>query len=161
MDPLDRDEVQRRRHKSPLTACPWALEALADLGKATKQMMVVVDQDGVVLWRGGDRKVLGLADQMIFVEGAIWNIEHAGPNGIALALTTKRTVTVCRWEHYVQAQHGLSCVAAPVRSPQDGRTLCILNLTGTEPAIHPAIRREIDTLAMRLHRQLHLIDTHA
>jgi transcriptional regulator of acetoin/glycerol metabolism len=160
-EPLDRDEVQRRRHKSPLTACPWALDALADLGKATKQMMVVVDPDGVVLWRGGDRKVLGLADQLAFVEGAHWDIKHAGSNGIALALTTKQTVTVCRWEHYVQAQHGLSCIAAPLRSPQDGRALCVLNLTGTEPTIHPAIRREVDTLAMRLHRQLRLMDTHA
>jgi transcriptional regulator of acetoin/glycerol metabolism len=95
INPLDRDEVHRR-HKSPLTACPWPLDALADLGKVTKQMMIVVDQDGVVLWRGGDRKVLGLADQMTFVEGAHWDIQHAGPNGIALALTTKRTVTVCR-----------------------------------------------------------------
>jgi hypothetical protein len=29
-----------------------------------------------------------------------------------------------------------------------------LNLTGTRPTIHHAILREIDTIAMRLHRQL-------
>ncbi|MGH3865291.1 MAG: sigma-70 family RNA polymerase sigma factor [Pseudonocardiaceae bacterium] len=152
-DPLDRDEVKRRRRESPLTACPWALDTLAELGKATQQMMVVVDADGVVLRRGGDRGVLRLADQLGFVEGAHWDITNAGANGIALALMTGRTETVCGWEHYVQAQHGLSCVAAPVCDAQ-GRTLCVLNLTGTQPTIHHAILREIDTIAMRVHRQL-------
>jgi hypothetical protein len=30
----------------------------------------------------------------------------------------------------------------------------VLNLTGTQPTVHHAIMREIDTMAMRLHRQL-------
>ncbi|MGH3791218.1 MAG: sigma factor-like helix-turn-helix DNA-binding protein [Pseudonocardiaceae bacterium] len=151
VEPLGRDEVRRRRHNSPLIACSAVLHALTELGDATNQMMVVVDSDGVVLWRGGTRRVLRLADDVGFIEGALWDLEHAGVNGIALALTTKQTVTVCKWEHYVQAQHGLSCVAAPVRSASNGRVLCVLNLTGTEPAINPAIRREIDTMAIRLY----------
>lgn len=152
--PLGRDEVKRRRRESPLAACSWALDALAELGKTTGQMRVVVDADGVVLWRGGEREIVRRADELGFVEGACWDIKNAGANGIALALTTGRTVKVCGWEHYVQAQHGLSCVAAPVRDPQDGRVLCVLNLTGTRPTVHHAILREIDTIAMRLHRQL-------
>lgn len=152
VEPLGWDEVRRRRHNFPLIACSAVLHELTELGGATKQMMVVVDSDGVVLWRGGTRRVLRLADDVGFVEGARWDIEHAGVNGIALALTTKQTVTVCKWEHYVQAQHGMSCVAAPVRSAHNGRVLCVLNLTGTEPAINPTIRRKIDTMAIRLHQ---------
>ncbi len=153
VDPLGWDEVKRRRRESPIATCPWALDALAELGKTTRQMMVVVNVDGVVLCRGGDRGVLRLADQLGFVEGAHWDIKHAGANGIALALMTGRTEMVCGWEHYVQAQHGLSCVAAPICDPQ-GRAHCVLNLTGTQPTIHRAILREIDTIAMRVHRQL-------
>jgi len=152
--PLGGDEVERRRRESPFAACSWVLDALAELGKTTGQMRVVVDADGVVLWRGGDREVLRRADELGFVEGACWDIKNAGANGIALALATGQTVKVCGWEHYVQAQHDLSCVAAPVRDPQDGRVLCVLNLTGTRPTVHHAILREIDTIAMRLHRQL-------
>jgi RNA polymerase sigma factor (sigma-70 family) len=152
--PLGRDEVTRRRRESPLAACSWARDALTELGKANRQMMVVVDADGVVLWRDGDREVLRQADKLGFVEGACWDIKNAGANGIALALTTRRTVQVCGWEHYVQDQHRLSCVAAPVHDPRDGRALCVLNLTGTRPTVHHAILREIDTIAMRLHRQL-------
>jgi transcriptional regulator of acetoin/glycerol metabolism len=151
---LGRHEVQRRLHESQLTAYSWALKALVDLGKAIEQMMVVADPDGVVLWRGGAHRVLGLADQLGFVEGAHWDIQHAGANGIALALTTRQTVTVCRWEHYVRAQHGLSCVAAPVLSPKDQRVLCVLNLTGTEPTIPRDVLRKVDTLARCMARQL-------
>jgi RNA polymerase sigma factor (sigma-70 family) len=148
------DEVQHRRHKSPLTMCSWVRDALAELGKTTGQMMVVVDADGVVLWRDGDRGILRRADLLGFVEGVYWDIEHAGANGIALALMTRRTVTVCGWEHFVQSQHHLSCVAAPIRNPLNGQALGVLNLTGTRPTIHHAILRELDTIAMRLHRQL-------
>ena len=153
VNPLGWDEVQSRRRESPIAACLWALDALAELGKTTRQMMVVVDADGVVLCRGDDRGVLRLADQLGFVEGARWDIKNAGANGIALALMTGRTEMVCGWEHYVQAQHGLSCVAAPVCDPQ-GRALCVFNLTGIQPTVHHAILREIDTIAMRVHRQL-------
>jgi RNA polymerase sigma factor (sigma-70 family) len=157
--PLGGDEVKRRRRESPLAACSWALDALAELAKISRQMMVVVDAEGVVLWRGGDREVLRRADALGFVEGACWHIKNAGANGIALALITGRTVKVCGWEHYVQAQHNLSCAAAPVHDPQDGRVLCVLNLTGTGRTVHRSILREIDTLAIRLHRQLRTLCT--
>lgn len=131
--PTGGDEVKRRRRESPLAACSWALDALVELGRTTGQMMVVADADGVVLWRGGDREVLRRVDELGFVEGACWDMKNAGANGIALALITGRTVKVCGWEHYVQAQHDLSCAAAPVHDPQDGRVLCALNMTGTGP----------------------------
>ncbi|MGH3695298.1 MAG: sigma-70 family RNA polymerase sigma factor [Pseudonocardiaceae bacterium] len=151
--PLGDDEVWRRRRTSLLAACPWVLDALAELGRSTETMMVVVDADGVVLYRAGDRRLLRLADRIHFVDGAYWDIKNAGANGIALALLTGRAVTVCGWEHYVQAQHGLSCVAAPICDPQ-GRPLLVVNLTGTHPTISPALCREIDTLTTRVRAQL-------
>lgn len=152
--PLGGDELTRRRRASPLTACRWVLDALTELGKTTEQMMVVADADGVVLWRAGDPTVLRRVDPLGFVEGACWDLKNAGANGIALALATKCTVKVCGWEHYVRAQHGLSCVATPVRNPRDGTVLCVLNLTGTRPSMPHAVLREIDTIAMQLHRWL-------
>lgn len=152
--PLGRDEVQRRRDESLFATCPSALDVLAELGRSTEQMMVVVDGDGVVLWRDGDRKVLRQADQLGFVDGACWDLRNAGANGIALALTTGRAVQVSRWEHFVQTQHHLSCFAVPVRDPRDGRVRCVLNLTGTAPTVYHATQRKLDTIALRLHQQL-------
>ena len=152
VNPLGWDEVECRRQKSPIATCPWELDKLAELGKNNRQMMVVVDADGVVLWREGDPGVLHLANQLGFVVGAHWDIKNAGADGIALALMTGQIQTVCGWEHYIQAQHSLSCVAAPVCDPQR-RAICVLNLTGIQPTVPHAIRREIDTIAMRVHRQ--------
>jgi transcriptional regulator of acetoin/glycerol metabolism len=134
------------------------LNALTDLAKDTGQMMVIADADRVVLWRGGARKVLDAADSLGFVEGAYWDMEHAGVNGIELASMIGTTVTVSRWEHYCSSQHGLSCVAAPVFDPWDRRVLCVLNLTGTQATVHHAIQRQVDTIGLRLHQQLHTAD---
>ena len=117
-------------------------------------MTVVTDADGTVLWRGGAPEVLGRADQAGFVLGALWDLEHAGVGGIALALATGRTVHVCRWEHSVHDQQGLSCAAAPVRDPRDGRVLCVLNLTGTRTTVPQGMLRAINTLAFKVHQQL-------
>lgn len=157
---LSRDEVARRRRQSPVAACRWVLSALTKLAEATGQMMIIVDGDSVVLWRGGSRNVLDAADQLGFVEGAHWGMEHAGVNGIALALMIGTTVTVNRWEHSVQTHHGLSCVASPVPDPQTRRPACVLNLTGTQATVHPALKRQVDTIALRLHQQWRTMRTH-
>jgi DNA-directed RNA polymerase specialized sigma24 family protein len=150
--PLSADEVARRRERSPLAAGigAWALARLDELATQTGHMMVVSDAHGVVLWRGGDRGIMAKADMAGFVDGAAWTFRHAGPGGIALALITGRMVTVCRFEHFVQNQHGLSCVAIPVPDPETGHASVVLNLTGTQPRIHRAIVRELDSIAVRL-----------
>lgn len=65
VEPLDRDEVQRRSHVFPLTDFSWVLDALAELD--TEQMVVVVDPDGVVLYRRGARRILKRADDLHFL----------------------------------------------------------------------------------------------
>jgi RNA polymerase sigma factor (sigma-70 family) len=157
---LSQDEVIRRRRESPVAACSWVLNAMVDLAEATEHMMVITDADSTVLWRGGARKIQDAADVLGFVQGANWDLAHAGVNGISLASIIGTTVAVSRWEHYCSSQHGLSCVAAPVRDPHDGRVWCVLNLTGTQPAVHHAIRCQVDTIALRLHQQLRTLWTH-
>ncbi|WP_188316749.1 sigma factor-like helix-turn-helix DNA-binding protein [Solihabitans fulvus] len=148
------DEVMHRRRTSQLATHSWVLSAMTALAEATGQMMVVVDGDGVVLWRDGDRRTQDAAEKLGFVAGARWDIRHAGVNGIALALMTRRTMAVSRWEHSVQTQHDLACVAVPVLDPWDGRVSCVLNLTGTQTTVPQAIRRQVDTIGLRLHQEL-------
>lgn len=152
---LDQDKILWRRRESPVLA--WVLNDLVELAKDTGQMMVIADPDRVVLWRGGASTVLDAADSLGFVEGAYWDMERAGVNGIELASMTGSTVTVSRWEHYCFSQHQLSCLSAPVLDPRDGRLLCVLNLTGTQVSIHHAIQRQVDTIAFRLRRQLRTV----
>ena len=154
-EPLGDDELKHRRERflRAVDGIPWVLARLADLATETGQMMVLADQHGVVLWRGGDSTIIKKADQAAFVDGARWDISHAGPGGIALALGYRRLVRVCRFEHFVQQQHGLSCVAAPVCEARNGRVSMVLNLTGTSTTVPPAIARELDSIALRLRLQ--------
>jgi RNA polymerase sigma factor (sigma-70 family) len=151
---VGRDEVARRRRQSPVAACSWVLGAIVELAAATNQMAVIADRDGVVLWRGGASNVLEAADDAAFVEGACWDLWHAGSNGIALCLRERRPVTVSQWEHYMSDQQRLTCVAAPVLHPRDGRVLCALNLTTFQPIVPYAIQRKVNELALQVHRQL-------
>jgi transcriptional regulator of acetoin/glycerol metabolism len=151
---IDENELADRRERSPLAGDgAWVLRRMAELATDTGTMSVVTDSDGVVLWRDGDRTVMAKADNARFTLRAKWDFSTAGPGGIALALLRRTMVTVCRFEHYVQTQHDLSCVATSVRDPRDGRQW-ILNLTGTRSSIHPAVLRELDTIALRWKRQL-------
>jgi transcriptional regulator of acetoin/glycerol metabolism len=149
---VDPDELTDRRERSPM-ARSGALAALNELAATTDQMMAVTDAHGVVLWRGGDHRVMRAADEIGFVAGARWDISHAGANGIALALAAEQLVTVCRAEHYLRTHRELSCGATPVTG-QDGQVLFVLNLTGTRATMHRSVLRELDTIARRLRRQL-------
>lgn len=157
LEPLDQEEIVRRRRQTPVPAHPWVLNDLIELAKDTGQMMVVADADRTVLWRGGASTVLEAADSLGFVEGAYWDMKRAGVNGIELASRTGTTVTVSRFEHSCVSQHKLSCLSAPVIDPRDGRLLCVLNLTGTEITIHHAVQRAVDTIAFRLRQQLRTV----
>jgi DNA-directed RNA polymerase specialized sigma24 family protein len=152
-DLLDPAELAHRRDGSSLATDAWLLSTLDDLAAETGTMWVIADDDGVVLWRGGDRGIMARADEARFVDGATWSFANAGPGGIALALTTGRTATVCRFEHWAITQHPLTCLATPVTDPRDGRRW-VLNLTGTRPTVHRAIRRELETIALRLRLRL-------
>ena len=68
-----------------------------------EHVMVVVDADGVVLWREGDLRVVQNADRLGFVEGALWTESAVGTgavtDGIKLALAQKaRSLIVQQFE---------------------------------------------------------------
>ncbi|MFI1962826.1 GAF domain-containing protein [Streptomyces pathocidini] len=136
---LGLDEVEHRRRSSPLgTVLPTLREGLMAAAEEAWHMMVVTDAEGRVLWREGNQSVLRKADQLGFGVGASWAEETAGTNAVGTSLVVRGPVQVHSAEHFVRAYHPLSCCAAPVLDPRDGRLIGIANLTGPAPAITPA-----------------------
>jgi transcriptional regulator of acetoin/glycerol metabolism len=128
---------------------------LVDLAGRNELLAVVLDADNIVLHRGGHDNALAAADRLGYVEGACWNLDHAGVNAAGLAPIFGRPTTVNRWEHTFPDQHGLCCLAIPIRIP-NGRHVT-LNLTATNDTLTSmprAIQRQLHTMAQRLHRQL-------
>nr|WP_251018541.1 helix-turn-helix domain-containing protein [Streptomyces sp. ISL-11] len=137
--PLPVEEVEHRRHASPLGGLlPQLREGLGAIVDVERHLMAVTDAEGRVLWRDGSRGVLRSADRLDFTVGASWREELVGTNGIGTSLVERRPVQVHSAEHFVRTHHTWTCAAAPLHDPRDGRLLGVLNLSGPVPAFNPA-----------------------
>ncbi len=137
--PLPVEEVEHRRHTSQLGGLlPQLREGLGAFVDVERQLLVVTDGEGRVLWREGSRGTLRSADRLEFAVGAAWTEERVGTNGIGTALVERRPVQVHSAEHFVRTHHAWTCAAAPLHDPRDGRLLGVVNVSGPAPAFNPA-----------------------
>ncbi|MGP3951885.1 GAF domain-containing protein [Streptomyces sp. 7N604] len=145
---LGLDEVEHRRRSTPLaTVLPTLREGLMAAADEAWHIMVITDAEGRLLWRDGNMTVQKKADQLGFSVGASWAEEVAGTNAIGTSLVSRGPLQVHSAEHFVRAFHALSCAAAPVRDPRDGRLLGVANVTGPAAAIHPATLALVSAVA--------------
>lgn len=120
-DTAPRDEVERRRVTSPLAVVVDELRAvLSSVADASHFISVVIDADGLILWREGAPRVLMRADSLGFAEGATWTEDHVGTNAIGTALAERAPVQLFAAEHFELDQHPWYCTAAPVHDPPPG-----------------------------------------
>lgn len=158
---LGPSELHRRRQQSPVSTRSSSLAELVDLATRNELLAVVLDADSIVLHRGGYHDALAAADQLGFLDGAVWDLDHAGVNAAGLAQVLGRPATVNRWEHTYPDQYGLCCVAIPIPTLRNGHI--VLNLTATSDSltsIPRAIQRQLHTIAQRWHHQLWTPTTH-
>ncbi|MFI0449651.1 transcriptional regulator [Actinomadura sp. 6N118] len=159
-DPLDADEVARRRGASPLGQMIEELRLLiGSVADASHNLMVITDADGVILWRQGASAVRRRADRLGFSEGATWTEAKVGTNAIGTALAEAAPVELFSAEHFEQAQHPWYCTAAPVHDPRTGAMLSIIDVSGPALTLHPAIGALVQT-ATRL-AEARIRDHHA
>jgi len=152
---LDQSELQQRRQQSQIPAGSPVLAELNDLAVRNGLLAVVLNDHSHVLHRGGHRNALAAADRLGFVDGACWDLRHAGVNAAGLVQILGVPVTVNRWEHSYPDQHGLNCIAIPLRIPHGGHIT--VNLTTTDPgltSVPQAIHHQLHTIALRLYQQL-------
>ncbi|RLV09951.1 diguanylate cyclase [Streptomyces griseocarneus] len=137
--PLPVEEVEHRRQTSRLGGLlPQLREGLGGFVDMERQLMVVTDGEGRVLWREGNRTAIRSADRLEFSVGAAWTEERVGTNGIGTALVERRPVQVHSAEHFVRSHHTWTCAAAPLHDPRDGRLLGVLNVSGPATVFNPA-----------------------
>jgi hypothetical protein len=145
---LPLDEIEHRRRTSPLgDVLPTLRESLRSIAESDCHLVVVTDADGRVLWRAGSPAMRRSADRFELVEGAAWAEDVAGTNGIGTALVTRRPVQVHSTEHYVRALHQLTCAAAPLHDPRDGRLLGAVDVTCPAATTHPATLALVSAVA--------------
>ncbi|MBW4720764.1 helix-turn-helix domain-containing protein [Saccharothrix obliqua] len=149
------DEVAEVRGAHPLAAMlPVLRETLVAIARDADQIMIVTDAEGHVLWCEGASAVRGRAERVHLTEGSRWSEDAIGTNAMGTALALGRPVTVHSAEHLVRAYHDWTCAASPVRDPDTGRTIGVVDLSGSLRTAHPTISALVATTARLVESQL-------
>jgi hypothetical protein len=113
-------------------------ECMAIASVDADHLTVVSDADGLLLSIRGDARLRNrAADDMNFVEGALWSEAGAGTNAVGTALAADHAVQVFAAEHFTEPVQRWTCAAAPVIDPDTGRPLGVIDLTGDMASVHP------------------------
>ncbi|CCH28618.1 GAF domain-containing protein [Actinosynnema sp. NPDC047251] len=149
------DEVVERRGAHPLAAMlPMLRETLVAIADDAEHIMIITDAEGHVLWCEGAASVRGRAERVRLTEGSRWSEDAIGTNAMGTALALGRPVTVHSAEHLVRTYHGWTCTASPVRDPDTGRTLGVVDVSGPLTSVHPAMTALVATAARLVESQL-------
>lgn len=137
-----RDVLEMRREHSLAPYVPVLQELLVDDDSSARHVMVITNDIGDVLWMNGNATVERGAERLELVEGARWSEAGAGTNAIGTALWAGRPMQVFSAEHFVRSLHTWTCSAAPIKDPETGATLGVIDVSGPYQTLHP------DTLAL-------------
>ncbi|MDR3097361.1 MAG: sigma-54-dependent Fis family transcriptional regulator [Paraburkholderia sp.] len=125
----------------------------------TESMVLLTDRNGVILHSLGDTDFVEKARRVALRPGVSWAERDRGTNAIGTALVDGQPTTVHAGEHFLHANHILTCSCAPIADPW-GRTLGALDVSGAPQGLHGSHKH---TLALvRMSAQMienHLFDT--
>ncbi|MFZ4843763.1 GAF domain-containing protein [Mycetocola saprophilus] len=153
---LDPDELRDRRAASPLTGLIPIARALL-LGENARDgdaLVALGDADGTLLWVEGDHDLRAAAESMSFLPGTDWSEAAVGTSAPGTALALERPVRVHHGEHFARSARSWSCLAVPLRDPETGTVLGVLDLTDRTGNIRTHGERLLIATAYALQQEL-------
>lgn len=100
-------------------------------------VMAVGDAEGKLLWVCGPPGVLRRVEGINFVEGSVWDENHAGTNAPGTALHLDAAVQIHSAEHFNRLVQPWSCAAVPIHDPTTNEILGLVDITGGEDVATP------------------------
>ena len=136
---LDRDALELRRTSHPLAIVrPTLARVLTDLTDSAPHVFALSDARGLLLWVDGSQDVVERAvGEMAFEAGTDWSERAAGTNAVGTALAEEHAVQIFSAEHFRPAVHGWTCSASPIRCPETGEILGVLDATADLRTVDP------------------------
>jgi transcriptional regulator of acetoin/glycerol metabolism len=111
---------------------------MAEAAVEAEHLLVVSDADGMLLRIQGDERLRNrAADEMNFIDGALWSESGAGTNVIGTAVAAQHAVQVFAAEHFTEPVQRWTCAAAPVSDPDTGALLGVIDQTGDFSGVNP------------------------
>ncbi len=102
----------------------------------TQSLVLLTDPDGVILHSIGDADFIEKANRVALCPGVSWAEGTRGTNAIGTALASGQALAVHGSEHFLRANHILTCSCAPIADPF-GRTLGTLDVSGDPRGFSP------------------------
>ncbi|MFI6097669.1 GAF domain-containing protein [Lentzea sp. NPDC051213] len=134
------DELPDLRERHALQpSVPMLRETLLGFAQEAKHIMIVADAQGHILWCEGANDTRLQAEDVGLCEGTLWSEDAAGTNGMGTALAVNSSVTVHSAEHLVRTYHRWTCAASPIRDPDTGETIGVVDLSGPVETVHPSM----------------------
>lgn len=131
---VERSLVDYRDAHPLMKLLPIVRDLLGTVVRDSGCVFSIADGRGVLLWVDGNSQTRRLVEALHFVEGADWSERAAGTNAPGTALAIGGPVRIIGEEHYSLAVQRLSCSATPIRDPETGRVVGIIDVTGGAPA---------------------------
>ncbi len=126
--------VRERNQRLYAHAAP-VMEMLFEQIVQTQSMVVLCDATGTIIHSIGDDEFLSRARKVALAPGVNWSEQSKGTNAIGTALVAEAPTLVHADEHFMHANHFLTCSAAPILDPR-GNILGVLDVTGDHRSYH-------------------------
>lgn len=128
-------ELKREQnHMLCMQAMP-VMETLHEQIANTHSMIVLTDAQGLILHSIGDDDFLPRAAKVALFAGANWAEDQQGTNAIGTALAELRPMVVHGDQHYLAANHFMTCSSVPILDPH-GDVAGVLDVTGDHRSYH-------------------------
>ncbi len=140
LPPVEQDQSAflAKREAHPLSDLMGLIRGLlGEVSSDSENLLAVADESGCLMWVEGHGSSLRQASRMNFVEGALWDEEHAGTNAPGTSLRIGSPVQIHPSEHYSDPVRSWACAAAPIRDPDSNQVLGSIDLTGNEMVSSP------------------------
>lgn len=127
--------AQERNRRLCEQALP-VLELLWEQLSHTHSIVGLTDANGTVLHVLGDGGFLERAQRVALAAGAVWSEASKGTNAVGTALMNEQPTLVHAAEHYLRANHFLTCSAAPIFD-HTGSVIGVIDVSGDQRSYHP------------------------
>ncbi|MDY7538379.1 sigma-54-dependent Fis family transcriptional regulator [Undibacterium sp. RTI2.1] len=144
--------LMEQNHALHTYALP-VMETLYEQIIDTHSMVLLTDANGHILHAFGDQDFLQKADQVAIRPGVMWAEHSKGTNAIGTALVEAAPTLIHGSDHYLQANHFLTCSAAPIFDYQ-GKVLGVLDVTGDYRSFHKHTMALVRMSAQMIENQL-------
>ncbi|WP_460843019.1 sigma-54-dependent Fis family transcriptional regulator [Noviherbaspirillum agri] len=129
------------------------METLYEQIVNTHNMVILTDASGLIVHSVGDADFLEKADQVALQPGVAWSEQSKGTNAIGTAIAERAPALVHADQHFLAANHFLTCSAAPIFD-HDGKVIGVLDVSGDRHSFHKHTMALVRMSAQMIENQL-------